>query len=249
MENEIWNRKLILIATEVQIEGLEHDNKGIAILNNPQVAIWPINKSSDFEKHYKLMGESRLEPGMLLLLSPFDDNTYLELEDSRTILALEKASLTLRLCSLLGAKSVNVKNIKIVDKEKNEELSFEVKYKVIKGNLKKKKTELENIRNQITLNASFSGGAPMIENAEKLLNSNKLNADPFLRNLVNIIKDGEETGNKAKELVQEVSLTHSLQKTFELISSIEFPLGYISCDYNSFAKEKVEIFISLNINF
>ncbi|MDO9552940.1 hypothetical protein [Rhodonellum sp.] len=249
MNIEKWRRRLVLIATDVHIDGLEHDSEGLNLLKNQEVTIYPIKNSEEFEEKFTLLGGIMPQPGMLLLMSPYDDNTYVELSDARSLIAIEKASLTLRFCSLLGAKSVSVKNIKIVDKEKHQELNLDAEYNIISGSLKAQQAEIENLKNQINVNATFYGGNPDFDKAMRLLKSSRLHSDPFLKNLFEMVKESKETGNQIFELSQEVSLTHSLQKTFNLVASIKFPGGIVNSNYNSVTKEKIDIFLGLIIKF
>lgn len=249
MDIDNWKRRLVLVATDVQVDGLEHDKDGLELLKNQEVTILPIKQADIFDTQFALLGGIRPQPGMLLLMSPYDDNTYVEVSDARSLIAIEKASLTLRFCSLLGAKSVAVKNIKIVDTENHKELTIDAQYNTISGSLTGKKSEIENIKNQIKVNASFSGGKPNFEKAEQLLRSSRLISDPLLKHLLEMVRDSQETENKINEITQEVSLTQSLQKTFELVAKINFPSGFVGGNFKSVVKEKIEIYLSLVIKF
>ncbi len=249
MDIENWKRRLVLVATDVQADGLEHDKVGLELLRNQEVTILPIKQADIFDTQFTLLGSIRPQPGMLLLMSPYDDNTYVEASNARSLIAIEKASLTLRFCSLLGAKSVKVKNIKICDTENLKELTIDAQNNTISGSLNGKKSEIENIKNQIQVNAIFAGGIPNFEKAEKLLRSSRLISDSLFKNLFEMVRDSQETNNKIIEITQEVSLTQSLQKTFEIIAKINFPAGFVSGNFNSIVKEKIEIYLSLVINF
>lgn len=249
MNIELWNRRLVIIATDTKIESLEHSEDGRALLNNQQLQIISVKESEDFDKTYTILGGLRPQPGMLLMLSPYDDLTYVDVEDARTMIAVEKAALISRFCALLGAKSVKVTNIKIVDNEKEKEISLNAQYSSVTGDIKIKNSQIMNLKNQVNINAEFSGGEPNFIRADSLLKSSRLNTDPFLKNLLEMAKDFEATNNKTLKIEQEVSLTQSLQNTFDLISNLDFPGGVIAGNYKATAKEKIEIYFSLNILF
>jgi len=249
MNIEIWKRRLVYIATDVQVDGLEHDKDGLELLNNQEITILPITDVEAFKEKFTILDESRPQPGMLLLLSPYDSNTYVEISRGRSIIAIEKALLTLRFCALLGAKSVTVKNIKIVDIENSTEISIDAQHNTISGDFKTKKTEIQNLKNQITNAASLSGGQPDFEKADRLLKSSGLISDPLLKHLVEMVRESESTQNKIHELVQEVSLNQSLQNSFDLVAKIKFPLGFVSGNFKTIANEKLEYFVSLLIKF
>lgn len=250
MERPSWERRLILVSTDRQKDGLNHDDKGLELLKNEQLMVLPMSQANLFDNHLTLMGENGLQPGTMLAMSPFDDNVYVDIENARELIAIEKASLTMRLCGLLGAKSVETKNMKIVDTESRKEACIGGgKSGVATGKLTAAYSDLENFKNKIENNSIFSGGNPNVEKAEQFLRASRLINDPLLKQMVNIVRDGEETGNKIKELNQEVSLTQSLQKTFELAANINFPGGLVSGGYKSKVEEKTEYFISIVIKF
>lgn len=249
MDIENWKRRLVLVASDVQVDGLEHDKEGLELLKNQEVTIMPIKNAEIFDSQFNILGGIRPQPGMLLLMSPYDDNTYVEVSDARSLIAIEKASLTLRFCSLLGVKSVAVKNIKIVDTENHKELTFDAQNNTVKGSLTAKKSEIDNIKNKIKVSASFTGGKPNFEKAEQLLKTSRLLSDQLLKHLLEMVKDSQDTENKINEITQEVSLTQSLQKTFELVAKINFPSGFVGGNFKSVVKEKIEIFLSLVIKF
>jgi len=55
--------------------------------------------------------------------------------------------------------------------------------------------------------------------------------------------------NRVKKLTEEITLTSSLQNTFDFTANIDFPIGYINGDYKSNIKEKLEVSIKLEITF
>lgn len=249
MDIESWKRRLLIITTDLQVEALEHSEEGLELLKNHEVKVLPISEIDIFNTKFTLLGGIRPQPGMLLLMSPYDDKTYVEVSDAKSFIALEKASLTLRFCQLLGAKSVTVRNIKIVDIENQKELNIDAQKDFISGSLSGKKSDIENIKNQLKVKSTFSGGKPNLEKAEKLLKSSGLISEPFLKHLLEMVIDSKEVDNKLNKITQEISLTQSLQKTFEFISKINLPTAVVGAEFKSITKEKIEIFLSLEINF
>lgn len=249
MDIDNWKRRIVLVATDVQVSGLEHDKEGLELLKKEQVTILPVKQEKEFEEKFTLLGEMRLDPGQLLIMSPYDENSYVDISNARSLIAVEKAALTIRFCSLLGAKSISFLNVKIVDKEKHKELTIDASSNKISGELIAKMEEIENIKNQIEIIAKSTGGKPNFEKAEKLLKRTRLISDPLLKHLLEMVRDSVDTDNKLNEITQKICLTQALQKSFDLVASINFPSGFVTGSFSSTVKEKIEIYLSLGIKF
>ena len=244
-----WRRRIILVSQNVKIEALGHDEAGRNILNNDEVSVIPIEEWSNYSDTIKILGGTRPNPGMLLVLSPYDSFSYSEISESRNYFAIEKMASTITLCQLLGAKSVVSKNIKIYDRDSTKDLSLDIESNKIHGKLTNRKNDLNYIKNRLQLKANFDGKSPNIEKATSFLEKSNLDTDLVLPSLVEMKRNEDNGLNKIKNLTQEISLTESLQQTFNFAAEINFPIGYIAGNYKSVVKEKIEISITLEINF
>jgi len=245
-----WRRRLIIIMDEVKIESLEFDKVGRNLLNNNEISVIPISNWQNYSESLKILGNVRPNPGMLLVLSPYNDFIYSEISESRNLFAIEKMSSTIALCQLLGVKSVVSTNIKILDRDSTKEISFDLQSNSYgSGDLKAKKQDLLYIKNRLQLKANFAGSSPHLDEATVLLKASKLDTDIVLSKLVEMKRNESKGLNKIRNLTQEISLTESLQNTFDFAANLNFPIGCISSNYKSVVKEKIEISITLEINF
>ena len=249
MDIDIWKRTVVLVADDNKVASLEHDDKGLDLLNNEEVTIIPMREAGSFLDKYSIASSSRIRPGMLLIISPFDDNKYLEIENVKSLVAIQKMSLISRLSFLLGAKSLYVNEIKIKDIESSQELSFNAEKGEINGELKAERKVIEKMKNEITLTSNFKGGKPNIKKAEGLLNDNRLSSDIFLKNLFETVKDSEDTDNEVKKVTQEICITQSLEKTFELVATLKLEALNIKSGFKTSKKTSTEIYLNLTIEF
>lgn len=248
IDKEVWNRRIVVVASDVEVDGLEHDSEGIDLLNNDQVMILPINEASSFNSRYELLGGLRIEPGMILVMSPIDDNAYVEISEARTHLAIDKALKIVRFFTLLGATSIKITEIKLVDLTSNKELNISGGAKGTTGSLKVSNEMVDRLKNEIRINSTSLGGKPLFDKAEKLLKENKLSSDPLLSNTFEMVKDYGDA-KRIKTLNQHISLTQSMQNTFNLVSKINFPVGMVDVGYKSTTKSKLEIYMGIEVSF
>ena len=244
-----WNRKIMVSVTEHQRDGLNHTDSGLDLLENDEIEIVSMDDLQSFEGNFEILGNHRLGPNMMLLLSPYNDNTYVRVEEARSLLAIEKGLLTIRFCSLLGAKSIEVIDFKQVDLDKQMKTKIKGGNNGVTGKGSLEKRSLEKIKNQITVSGKATGGKPKFEIAERMLKENRLNSDPFFRNLYNMVKDYEGEENRIGVLTQSVLLSHSMQDTLEIIGKVKFPTGYVKGEYKTSLEKKVQIYMTLRISF
>lgn len=250
--NQVWKRRLIVITDDADFRNLEHTDDGITLLNSKSTTVISIKEAENyFASQFNILGYPRPETGMFLVISPFNDNSYINIEDAQNIIAIEKANLAIHLCFLLGAKSIVVKNIRLVDYEKktNYELDVESNVHNAKLDVNVKNSKLLELKNKLNTKAVFSGGKPQVVEALRFLEDNRLNSDPLLNRVVMMVKDSESVENKIETIIENISLTESLNRTFELVSNLKLPVGLVSANYQSIIKEKTELFIRVEIKF
>lgn len=246
---ESHERRVILFSNENTLYQLQNDKTNRRFLTNNEIKVVSTNNISSFLNQFRILGGGLPQNNMMLVLSPFDDITYVEVSEAKNQIALYKLFNIIQLCGLLGAKSVEILNIKIHEKESNESISTNLQYGVVKGSLNSKMNDLNNLKNQIKLTTNFNGSEPNYEEGKKFLQEKRLNGDVFLSNLLEMRNHNVVSSNPIKHITKEVCMTDNLQKTFDLVSKINFPVGYFETSYQSVTKEKTEIFLTIKIDF
>ncbi|SNR58904.1 hypothetical protein [Lutibacter flavus] len=249
MKENTWNRKVILTTTENQKDALSHNNEGKELLRNSEIKILSMDDVAKFDDEFTILGGDRIAPNMMLVLSPYNDKTYVKIDEARAQLAVEKGLLTVRFCSLLGATSIKVIDVKQTDLDKQTEISLEGSAKGVSPEVKAEIAKIEKIKNQIEVVATARGGKPKFEKAERLLKENRLETDSFFKNLFNMVKDYEGEENRIGVLTKSVLLSHSMKDTLDIVGKVSFPVGYVKAGYKSSLKQKEQIFMTLEVSF
>ena len=244
-----YERRVILFSDEKTLYQLQNDKSNRRFLTNPEIRVISINDSNSFLNQFKILGGVLPQNKMMLVLSPFDDATYIEMSEAKNKITLDKLGSTLRLCQLLGAKHIEILNVKIHDKETNQSISANVQDAPVSGNLNSKVNELHDLKNQIKLTTDFDGGDPNYEGAKYFLQQKRLEGDIFLSNLLEMRNQELVSSNPLQNITQEISMTENLQKTFDMVAEINFPVGYFDSNYKSVTKEKTEILLTIKIDF
>jgi hypothetical protein len=244
-----YERRIVLFSDDNNFYKLRNDNEGRKFLTNSQVRVIEMDKSGNFIHEFKILGGVLPTNEMMLVLSPFDDKTYMELAEAKSLIALDKLGSTIQLSQYLGAKFVKILSINIHDRESKKTLQFDAQYKMFKGDLDIAQKDILYLSNKITLETIFEGGEPQYELAKEYLFQKRLNGDVFLSNLLEFRNPEKTKSNPIKTYKQEIFVTENLQSTFELVAKLNFPLGFFSTNYKSFVQEKTEISLMMQIDF
>jgi len=244
-----YERRIVLFSDDNNYYKLKNDNAGRKLLTNSQVRLVEMDKSGSFINDFKILNGILPTNEMMLVLSPFDDKTYMEISDAKSLIALDKLGSTIQLSQYLGAKFVKVLSINVHDRETKKSLQFDAQYQMFKGDLDLSQKEIMYLSNKITIETVFEGGEPQYELAKEYLYQKRLISDIFLSNLLEFRNPQKTKSNPIKTYKQEIFLTENLQSTFELVANLNFPVGFFSTNYKSFVKEKTEISLLVQIDF
>ena len=244
-----YERRVIMFSDEKTLYQLKNDKSNRRFLTNSEIRIVSINDSNSFLNQFRILGGVLPQNNMMFVLSPFDDTTYIELSEAKNKIALDKLESTLRLCQLLGAKHIEILEVKIHDKETNQSIFTKGQYATVSGNLDSKVNELHNLKDQIELTTKFDGGKANYEEAKYFLQQKRLSGDIFLSNLLEMRNQELVSSNPLRNITRKISMTENLQKTFDMVAEINFPVGYFNFNYKSVTEEKTEILLTMKIDF
>jgi hypothetical protein len=185
----------------------------------------------------------------MVLVSPHNPNVYLDVNTCRIDFTLEKYKHLIELCQILGAKSVKIVEIKIQERNSIKNIILGFKSPTYSGSLKGKEEELASIKDKLRMDTNFPGGMPDYQRAKKYLKSRNLLGDIFLESLLEMKSPENHANNPLNFLSKEICMTENLQKSFELIGKLKFPIGQFSANFSSISKEKTDIYIKTEITF
>lgn len=244
-----WQRKIVIIlANHIKLDLLTSD-EGKAILSNKEAVVLSEDDIDTFKSNVTIMGVNSPAPGLIYALSAFDKNTYYEVSEYRNLVSMEKMAATVRLCQLLGAKKVSNEILKIYDKETNQEISADFKKPGVNGNLVVKIDELQQLKNRMKLEYNLSGSKANYNLALEYLKTRSLDADPNLKELVEISAGPGSSENPPRSLRQEICLSDAAQDAFNVAGGMKLGVISMKMEYGKIVKEKTEISITLAIEF
>lgn len=186
-------------------------------------------------------------PGNMLLLSPYDVNSYVDASLASGHFALEKYMHFSNLCRHLGAKEVTVKQIELRTGSSKSTINIKGGRPGVSAQFTTENEDLEKFCKMINLHDEFSGGPPNIDQAESFLRQKKLWADPTMRTLVEMRRDG---ANQliTRELV--LNLSSETKRSLNVVGRLKVPnFVNLSADYGRVVNEQNDYTLTLLVRF
>jgi hypothetical protein len=241
-----WQRRGILFLSELQCEDLANSTDGVNLLRQEGLAIISLEKWTEQTEGLELVDNRDPMPSTFFVITPFDQNKYVQLEDSRNSISILKYMYAQRLFQLLGARVVRAEQIVVINEGKETTIEVAGKYEAVKGDVNIKKVDVQKLKNAIEFELNYNGSAPNISEATKFLNEHSLGSDSVLSNLVTL---RTESQNEIKNLDLKIALTQDLQSTFDFVGKIKFPVGCVSTSFKEVVSSKLEFILKLRIEF
>jgi hypothetical protein len=256
MENlpKPYEREIIYVSSESQYDDVLNDNEIKLLRKEKKLLVLNYSKAETyFENEFRILGEERLKPGNFFLLSPFDNNTYVDSNNARVLLALEKASLTINFCHLLGVKSVKIVDIHMVSNEKELTISAKGENRITSqgASANINFNEIKKINNQLDFTMQSHGSSANIDEASLFLKKSRLDTDPFLKNLHDIVRNVyiSNNSNKLTKITRKISLSQSIKKNLSIVANINTGLLSIDAEVKTKLKEDIDIIMDIELEF
>lgn len=181
-------RLAIVVVPEHEYDDLRITTAGERLLRDDSVAIltWPLDSRqlSNSPVLTRLDSDGLLEPGAVLLQSPYDPNRYLAPAEATPSIALAKLLSTVELCRRLGASSVRIEEITVTSNGESAKWTAEGSGQLLGAQTGSVRSELGTFVQVTQLQDSFPGGPPDITAAAELLTGARLTSDDNLTALV-----------------------------------------------------------------
>lgn len=169
----------------------------------------------------ELYRRNLLEPGVILIQSPMDANTYHPLEEAAVTFALDKLLLYDRVAGLLGATKFSVEELQVVSEDGTLTIRGGVEAAVgeVKGDFDKGQTK--KFQSFMEVGSTNRGGDPDIDAAQTIADSAGLASDPALKHLIGVVRDG---GRKKTQSIR-LNLTHEAKRNLSLGATLGSRFG------------------------
>ncbi len=255
LPEEPEKRRTILVISESGLETLKRsswgdlsvrdtlDNEQVSLLNVDALTTHNIQNSSVVKK---LKGSGLLNPGSMLIQSPYDSSIYANADVASYKFAQEKCVLFAELCAYLAAKKVSAKHmeLKITDSEKKINLSIDSPYAEVGGQAAK--SAWEQMKKQVNINETFPQQNPNIDSARELIEQYQFLSDSYINSLFRRRKSGVLIETSTYTL----SVTEESKQNLDLAFSLNIPTQVgLKIDVKTLKKETFEFSVEYEVEF
>ena len=243
------SRKAILILSEHDYEKCSYTlGAGNAFLDQEAcVLAYPVSQANDGHAAIRNIEDSGLlRPGVILVQSPYDLDTYEDALEAPHRFALMKHMYFSQLCKHLGATEVEVKQISVINGHTTHSLKLDGEHNEVGAGLSVERKDLNKLKSQMHLHDKFSGAPADILKAENFLRDARLWNDITLRTLLEMRRDG---ANIMQERTLILSLSNEAKRNISVAARINVPGIVLSADYRSETAQQHEYQLTVKIKF
>lgn len=239
-------RKAILVLSAEELTRLEYTPQANELLLNEQVYLLNLTDELEGSLAYKLESSALLEPGSLLIQSPYDTSDYAAIDKASSTFALAKYFHFTTLCGLLGAREVTVEQIEVKTSKGKHLFRGSVDSLYAKGNLEAQSKTFEEMRRNLKIKSKFDGGKPDLEAAESHLKQYQLLSDISMKSLI----DQRKGSNPIKSWELTLSLSEESRKTLKVISDLQVPTYLnLQAQIDQVKKKICEFTLTIKVDF
>lgn len=188
-----------------------------------------------------------VRPGAVLVQSPYEKDSYVELERAAEVFAIEKVHHFSRLCQLLGATFVETEQVEI--KRQGESSIYGAKGNIgpVKGDIKISATADQSLTRKFIVTTTMDGREADIDAAERFLRSKNLLGDRVMRSL---IEQRADSTNPIREQRVTLSLSNETKSTLGVVGKLTLPSKFgVSAEYQNIATRNEEYSLTLLVKF
>ncbi|MGK5024871.1 hypothetical protein [Janthinobacterium sp. RB2R34] len=248
--NDPSSRKAILVLQQHDLEKCAYEPGAAQSLFDEEAYVlqFPVRSQSEVSPALRNIIDSGLaRPGSMLVQSPFDADTYEEASLAPQRFALAKHMYFSMLCMYLGATEVSVEQIDLRTRTGKTSVDVRAERLGASGKVSIEAEELERFRAQMNLCDMFTGGTPDILTAEKLLRRTGLLADPNMRTLLEMRRDGM---NQLLTRKLTLSLSNEAKSNLNVAGRLKVPeFVTLSVEYDRVIKEQHDYTLTVLVKF
>lgn len=243
-------RKAILVLQDHDIEKCVYEPGAAQALLDEEAYVlrFPLRLQGEVPTSLQnLLDAGLARPGNMLVQNPYDADTYEEAAIAPTRFALAKHMYFSTLCMHLGAKEVIVEQIDLRMQSGKSTLDLKGERAGVSAQTTIEVEELEQFRSQMHLRDEFDGGPANVAAAEQLLRRTGLWADPNMRTLIEMRRDG---GNQLKTRKLVLSLSSEAKSNLNVVGRLKVPnFVKLSAEYDRIVNEHREYTLTVTVRF
>lgn len=247
---EPGERKVIIVLQQHDVEKCGYEPGAARALLDEEAYVLQVPVRAQHQSPAALqniLDAGLARPGSMLVQSPYDPDTYEEASLAPQRFALAKHMYFSMLCMHLGAKEVSVEQIDLRTSSGRSSLDVKAERPVGSAQITVESEELEKFRAQMHLRDEFSGGPPDLAVAERLLRRTGLWADPNMRTLLEMRRDGSNQ-LMTRKLV--LSLSSEAKSNLNVVGRLNVPTFIkLSTEYGRVLREQCDYTITLLVRF
>ncbi len=246
--DEPQRRKTVLVLNQQDIDALRYEEGGADILLNEEVSILPSSLKQSNSVVQDLIDSGLVQPGAVLIQSPFDKDIYENSIQAVERFALAKYLHFSTLCMNLGAREVIVEQIELKNTEDRKIVSLQGGLPMKgAGGVEIKNEEMDSFCNKLTLHDKLQGGSPDVQAAEEHLKRTGLSGDDAMRSLIDLRRNPNNLLTSRK---LHLNMTREVKRNFNVLANLNIPV-YLSLEtgYDRHVREQTEFTLTVKVDF
>lgn len=244
------SRRGIIVVTRSQRDILRRDDQGIDIIEDPEILTLTFDPREDGGIVDNLRRHGLYRVGQVAIQSPYDAHIYSAPENALENFAREKALTFITLAKMLGARTVTVSNVQLVEAGQKTHVDGEVGLAAgALGATASSRLE-ERIESSLKGEHLFTGGDADFGAAEELMTRAALWGDPTFRHLVDLRRGHNSL--RRHEVV--INGTHEATKNLDIGVRVSAPmsklrLAGLSGDFKQEVSHRYQVEIKSVVEF
>ncbi len=246
--DEPHRRKTVLVLDQQDIDALRYEEGGADLLLNKEVYTLSSSLKESNPIVQDLIDSGLVQPGAVLIQSPFDKNVYENSIQAVERFALAKYLHFSTLCMNLGAREVTVEQIELKNIEDRKIVSIQGDLSMKgTGDIKIEDKEMASFYDKLTLHDKFQGGPPDVQAAEKHLKRTGLSGDDAMCSLIDLRRN---PNNLLSSRELRLNMTSEVKRNFNVLANLNVP-AFISLEanYDRHVREQTEFTLTVKVDF
>lgn len=212
-------KPIILIVESHELSRLSYENEtSRQLLLNPNIHVIGLPGQDADQKILSKLGSQLSRSGTTAVQSPYNKNRYSESSEALLEFSVEKFTLFSRVCGLLGAKRVEIKQIITNTLTENITAALTAVVTKVSGKLDVELEQMNKFKNSLQLNYEFEGGEARLDETLKLIKKHNLNNDLLFQDVFAQRQIGRI--NKQEVIL---NITTETKRTLEIATNLKFP--------------------------